>query len=190
MHSPGTGLKQVTNETTSSSTSSIVRSAQLTHSDNDIVSDGRSCDMILNAVTSPMNKDNDGWQKVERRRKQLKYRYTGKSGVARDVDVNFRAAEKKVPVFITNVHSETKKEDIIKYIHSKTHESVSLQRIITKKQTDHSAFKFFVSQAKLSMYLDENLWPEGIIFRRFVNFIPRSMNRVVSDSGLTNNKNE
>lgn len=181
-NSPETGLKQVA-ATSSSAGVNVQSEPQLTHSDNGIITDERS------SVLTPLNDDNSGWQRVERRRKQLKYRYSGKSGVARDLEFNFRAAEKKVPVFITNIHSETTKEDIIKYIRSKTRESVLLQKINIKKQTDHSAFKFYVSEAKLSMYLDEKLWPEGIIFRKFVNVGHKNMNRVTSVSGSTNNNN-
>lgn len=128
--------------------------------------------------------DDEGFQYVCRRKKRIKYRYHGKSGMASDMDCTFKAADKKVPIFITNVHIDTVQDDIVKYIKSKTEDSVSLQRINSTRQKGYVAYKFFVSETKLAMYLDEQLWPRGIIFRRFVNFIDQpSLNRFTSVYG-------
>lgn len=132
----------------------------------------------------------EGWQQVTYRKKQPKYRYLGKSGVAKDSECNFKAAEKKVSVFITNIHNDTTEEDIIKYIYSKTNENVSLEKILMKKEKGHKAFRFFVSESRLSLYLDENLWPRNIVFRRFMNFKHRKSNRYLSVDGPTTHKNE
>lgn len=111
------------------------------------------------------------WTTVERkRRSKMSYRYHGHMGVATDTNDKFRAAEKKVPIFITNVHKGTKEIDITSYIHTKTQENVKLEKIVMKTDSDHDAYKFYVSELKLSTFLDENLWPKGIIFRRFVHF--------------------
>ncbi|XP_063395767.1 uncharacterized protein LOC134680590 [Cydia fagiglandana] len=118
-----------------------------------------------------LDDDNEGkWEKVESRKKQRKYRFHGKYGVARDLQCNFKAAERKVPVLITNVHSETTENDIIQYIYGQTRDTVSLKEINIQKRRDYKAYKMYVSKNKLHMYLNENLWPEDIIFRRFVNY--------------------
>lgn len=125
----------------------------------------------------------EGWQQVTYRRKRPNYRFLGKSGVANDRECNFKAAEKKVSVFITNIHNDTTEEDVIRYIYNKTKESVSLEKIFMKKQKGHKAFRFYVSESKLPMYLDENLWPQGIVFRRFVSFNSKNSNRHPSSDG-------
>lgn len=65
--------------------------------------------------------------------------------------------------------TETNESDIVAYICDKTQQNVKLHKIITKRQ-DQKSFKFFVSENNLSMFLDERLWPRGIIFRRFINY--------------------
>jgi hypothetical protein len=132
-----------------------------------------------------VNKSDKGWQRVSYRKKQTNnYRYVGKSGNARDF--NFRAADKKVPIFITNIHRDTMEDDIVRYIQSKTNDLVSLERINMKVERDHKAYKFFVTESKLSSYLDANIWPQGIVFRRFNSFKYRHANKVLPNDGLTN----
>ncbi|KAJ8705884.1 hypothetical protein PYW08_012930 [Mythimna loreyi] len=140
-------------------------------------------------VACNIHNKEDGWQRVTYRKKRPKYRYIGRTGVATDVECQFKAADKKVPVFITNIHSETTEDEIVRYIHSKTQEMVSLEKIIMKKERDHVAYKFFVSESKLPSYLDENLWPRGIIFRRFVNYKRRNSSGLITAGGLNKNSN-
>lgn len=112
--------------------------------------------------------NNEGWQTVQRR-KVTKYRYSGKAGVARDLECTFRAAERRIPMFITNVHMSTAESDIVNHILSKTQESVFLEKINMKYERGHKAYKFLISETNLSKYMDETLWPTGVIFRRFVS---------------------
>lgn len=59
---------------------------------------------------------------------------------------------------------------------------ISLEKITFKQERDHKAFKFFVPEHKLSMFLDDKLWPQGIIFRRFVNFRQKRANSNIAVS--------
>ncbi|KAJ2948728.1 hypothetical protein O0L34_g7986 [Tuta absoluta] len=118
----------------------------------------------------------DDWQVAGKNKKQRKSggsaTLTGKMGKAEPAaSGNCRAADSKAPIFITNVSKETKESDIVNYILSKTNQNVTLQKIYIKnKWKDHCAYKMFVSKLKVGLFLDEKLWPEGIIFRRFVCF--------------------
>lgn len=112
------------------------------------------------------------------------------SGVARDLQCNFKAAYKKIPIFITNVHLDTNECDIIDYIRNKTKEVVVLERINMKTQRGHKAYKFLTSECNVSLYLDEQLWPAGIIFRRFVNFKHKKSNSPPTVTGLNELRNE
>lgn len=110
-----------------------------------------------------------GWQPVVNRKNKQKMRFSGRTGQACDDD-KFKAAEKFMPIFISNIHNDTTEADITDYIHKKTQERVSLEKISIKKHNHHLAYKFMVPQNKLSLFLDDKLWPRGIIFRRFVHY--------------------
>lgn len=75
-----------------------------------------------------------------------------------------------MPLFINNVHKDASTTDISKYILSKTQLSVKLEKVNMKLDKDYNAYKIFVPSSRLSDFMDENLWPEGVSFRRFINF--------------------
>lgn len=134
--------------------------------------------------TSPTNQSGEDWQLVERKRRS-KNLFSGKMGVANDSEGKFMAAESKVPIFITNVSKQTRMEDIVRYVYRITQENIVLEQINIKKQTEHNAYKFFVSKQKEAMYLDCNLWPKGIIFRRFRRYKYNPTNSTVSATPTT-----
>ncbi|KAL0811560.1 hypothetical protein ABMA28_009945 [Loxostege sticticalis] len=127
-----------------------------------------------NLLSSGVVKDHDDkdqeWQKVVKRRKPNKYRYTGTSGINCDNEGKFKAVERKIPIFITKVHKETADKDIEEYVYKNTQERITLEKISFKYERDYNAYKFFVKEDKVSMFLDKKLWPQGILFRRFVNY--------------------
>lgn len=141
-----------------------------------------------NEITSKLCNKDEEWQQVSYK-KRTQYRFAGKSGIAKDLDCNFKAAERKIPILITNIHGETTEDDIITYIYRKTQETVCLEKIQMRKDKGHNAYKFFVSESKVSLYLDENIWPAGIIFRRFMNFNYRNTNRFSSVDGAKQQNN-
>lgn len=122
------------------------------------------------------SEDDKGWQKVSHRKKPMKYRYLGTTGISRGTEGNFKAAVRKVPILITKVHKDSTERDIAKYIFEKTRENIVLERIDAKYDREYNSYKFFISENQLTVFLDRKLWPEGIIFRRFVNFKTRKMN--------------
>lgn len=107
-----------------------------------------------------------------------------------DAGEKFKPADRKVPIFITNVHKDTTDVDIENYIFRKSAISVKLEKINLRKQTDYNAYKFFVSQSDVHMFLNSEMWPNGIIFRRFVHFRPRITNVTANggeDGQITSN---
>lgn len=122
------------------------------------------------------------WILVQKRKSKQKNRYSGKIGTAMTSMGNFRAAEKKIPIFITNVHRETNESDIVSYIKVKTGETIMLEKLSIKRASEHNAYKFFVTEGKSPMFLSNDLWPQGIIFRRFMHFKARSLNRTESST--------
>jgi hypothetical protein len=130
--------------------------------------------------------ENNEWTVVQKKHKKSRNRVEGKAGTAEvGTDELFRAAERKSPVFITNIHKNTSEADIVRYIHKMTQETVKLEKISIHRECDYNAYKFFVPQNKLSKFLDEKIWPQGIIFRRFVNFrMSRKVDKVPFDKGI------
>ncbi|XP_073957557.1 uncharacterized protein [Choristoneura fumiferana] len=117
-----------------------------------------------------LSKDEGEFETVVYKKKKVNYRYRGQIGAANESNTLFKAAERKIPMFITNIHIDTQEHDIAKYILEKTQETVSLEKINMKRPTGHKAYKFFVCPSKLPIFLDVNNWPQGIIFRRFIHF--------------------
>lgn len=117
-----------------------------------------------------------GEWKTQKQRKNTKSRNrfertTGMAGT--NPESKFKAADIKLPLFINNVDKETSKEDIIDYIQKNTGEEVSLKLINSKDgKKRYNSFIMYVSKSKLSLFLDKELWPEGVTFRRFVPYKP------------------
>jgi hypothetical protein len=128
----------------------------------------------------------DGWHTVSKR-KRPQYRYHGKFGISKDMEGNFKAAETRIPMFITKVHKDTSEKDIEKYVYRKTNEVITLEKITFKQDRDYKAYKFFVPENKLMMFLDSGLWPQGIVFRRFVHFKQKYANRDVAVTAVQKN---
>ncbi|KAJ2943368.1 hypothetical protein O0L34_g12177 [Tuta absoluta] len=140
-----------------------LQSAQSEHHDQELQSPLSLAEIVKNGVP---------WKTVGPKTRKIKNHVEGQLGKAAPVpNGRFRAAERKVPILITNVHKDTSESDIVNYIASRTNETVSLQQIqIKNKKKHHNAYKMYVSKFKLGLFLDDKMWPEGIIFRRFVHF--------------------
>ncbi|XP_052758216.1 uncharacterized protein LOC113515160 [Galleria mellonella] len=120
------------------------------------------------------------------KKKVKKYRFIGQLGKAStDANGRFKAAEIKVPLFISNVSKDTKEEDISEYIKKKTGDIVTLHKINTKKERSYNCYKLFVSKNKIQQFLNDEIWPDGISFRRYVY-----LKHPVGKGENNNNKNE
>lgn len=69
-----------------------------------------------------------------------------------------------------DVDQSTSAQDISSYIMSKTQVDVILEKIKAKTPRNYDAYKVLVPKSKISIFMDVELWPDGITFRRFVNF--------------------
>lgn len=131
--------------------------------------------------------NDDGFILVQSKKKRNNFKGSIGSVVVESTE-KFRSADRKTPMFITNVDKATLESDITDYIHKKTGETVNLERIHIKRQCEHNAYKFIVSQNKLHMFLDDKLWPEGIIFRKFMHYRPKRNNdTLIHGTNNTNN---
>lgn len=114
-------------------------------------------------------KQSDEW--ILAQRKRHRNRLSTLEGKAKNSsNEKFKAADIRVPLFINNVDKGTSETDISAYIMNKTQIRVDLQKIKSKVQKQYNAYKMYVPNAKLAFFLDDSLWPEGVIVRKFVEF--------------------
>lgn len=158
MQSASTGAVPVTNTTEKTVGVRATNNQLMPHSQSDLLT---------------QNADNE-WHVVQRKR--YRNRFIGKKGTCTEID-GFKAANINVPLFINNVHKETCEKHIVDYIKNKTNVEVTLQKIEPKQQKQYNSYKMFVPREKLSLFLDCSLWPDGITFRRFVDFYRRDLDR-------------
>lgn len=140
-------------------------------------------EMVRSNMECKVQKPSEEWIVVNRRR--LRNRFVGNIGIANNSESKFKAADSKVQLFISNVHKDTLETDITDYVFHKTQEKVTLARMHCKKDKGHNSFKLWVSKKNLDLFLDSKLWPEGISFRKFINFHSR---REVEKKETENNR--
>lgn len=110
--------------------------------------------------------------------KRLRNRFIGQKGNAViDSDTKFKAAAIKVPIYINKVHKETTEADIKSYILRRTSVDVDLEKLNRKQDKDYNSYKIIIPKYKLDVFLDNSLWPEGVTFRRFIDFRERKPNK-------------
>lgn len=124
----------------------------------------------------------ENWVLVQRRK--LRNRFVGNRGTA-TVNTNFKAADIKVPVYIYNVAKETTVCDVSSYITKKTNLVLTVEKMNMKMDKDYVSYKIFVPSLKVDLFLKSDFWPEGVAYRRFVNFGKR---RLVTRPSLSENK--
>lgn len=116
------------------------------------------------------NKDSE-W-KIVTYKKQTRNRFISKQGKASsEPNSKFRAAEtNKIPLFISNISKETTEQDIVEYIRCKTQIEVNLTKVLSKTNRSYDSYLFYVDSFKVSLFLNEEIWPKGICFRKYVVF--------------------
>lgn len=124
--------------------------------------------LLANIVSNEINEN--GWTTVQYK-KNKNSRFVAKKGKADTGQGNsFKAADPMISFYIYNVDKGASAEVIADYVLNKTSIIIKPHKINMIQKKDYEAYKFFVPKSKLSTFMDENLWPEGVLFRRFVHF--------------------
>lgn len=112
---------------------------------------------------------NEEWTLVQKKR--LRNRFVGNTGKAiLDSENKFKAANINVPIYIYNVSKETSVTDIKTYLLKKTNLDIRLDKMNMKSNKDYNGYIVFVPKHKLEVFLNDDFWPDGVIYRRFVDF--------------------
>ncbi|RVE40308.1 hypothetical protein evm_015042 [Chilo suppressalis] len=95
---------------------------------------------------------------------KLRNRFIGKRGAAiTNSEINFKAAEVKVPLYVYNVSKNVNTSDIVSYIKNKTGLCACVEKNTMKLDKDYNGFKVFVPKHKLDIFMSDDFWPEGAL---------------------------
>lgn len=109
------------------------------------------------------------WELVQRRR--LRNRFLGKAGTATvNANTNFKAAVNKTPIYVYNVSLEASVCDIKAYVNNMTNLDVHVEKMKMKAAKDYNAYIVYVPRTKMEIFLNDGFWPDGVLYRRFVEF--------------------
>lgn len=125
----------------------------------------------------------DDWIRVQRRKHRN--RFIGQRGKANlDPESRFRAAETMIPLYVYNVAKDLSEEDICNYIKKKSTLEVKVVKMNMKIEKDYDSYKISVPKHKIEIFMSNDFWPDGIAYRRFIDFRKQDNLEVQS-----NNKN-
>ncbi|KAH9637171.1 hypothetical protein HF086_016193 [Spodoptera exigua] len=122
-----------------------------------------------NPSNNPSNNSKQGkdeWSTVQYKRRKI----INRRGVAQPLEqFNFKAAERKISLYVSRVHKETTPGDIEAFIKYKTDLNVQVYKI-NKINNEFNAFKVIVPLNSVDLFLNDNgdrFWPADIVFRKF-----------------------
>ncbi|KAJ8715354.1 hypothetical protein PYW07_009836 [Mythimna separata] len=122
-----------------------------------------------------MNKaeNEDGFVTVQRRKRrtQANRNLCGKAPATPGASV--RAAQPNTPVYISRLHYTTKVEDIVEYVRQKLKYTLRVQLLESHRNVNFQAFVVRVPNCFLHLAMNEDFWPQGVVFRRFRGQVPQ-----------------
>lgn len=119
--------------------------------------------------------DNDGFIQVSRGRKRQRIEnytvprqistYQSKNKRGTNTSTTLKAAEQKIPIYISRFSVDCTETDIKNYISENGLESYGIETLNQRKDTDFKSFKVLLAKKDLDTVLKEEFWPESIVFR-------------------------
>lgn len=70
-------------------------------------------------------------------------------------------------IYVSRLMKSTTVEDMQAYVKSMGEECLDIQVLNQKYETTFNSFKIIVPRSKLSIFLNNNFWPEGVKYRIF-----------------------
>ncbi|XP_022819415.1 uncharacterized protein LOC111364543 [Spodoptera litura] len=121
---------------------------------------------VKETMRSTGKSTNDEWSTVQYKRRKIMNR----RGIAQPLEqFNFKAAERKISLYISRVHKDTTASNIEAFIKYKTDLEVQVFKI-NNVNNEFNAFKVIVPLSSVDLFLDDNgdrFWPADIVFRKF-----------------------
>lgn len=116
--------------------------------------------------------DDDGFVTVQRKKRRQRTNKNRCGTAPAESNIKIRAAKPNTPVYISRLHYTTKAEDIVEYVRQKLKYAPRVQLLESRHNANFKAFVVRVPTCFLHLVLDENFWPQGVVFRRFRGQVP------------------
>ncbi|PZC71740.1 hypothetical protein B5X24_HaOG212568 [Helicoverpa armigera] len=88
-------------------------------------------------------------------------------------NIKIRTTKPNTPVYISRLHYANKAEDIVEYVRQKLKYAPRVQLLESRHNANFKAFVVRVPTCFLHLVLDENFWPQDVVFRRFHGQVPQ-----------------
>lgn len=112
----------------------------------------------------PDTNDDNNFTLVSNRKKRIRNR--NMFGTA-EGSSKLLVADLPSGVYVSRLNKATTANDIKEYIHFKGEDCLDVQILSQKQDIEFSSFKVLVPKQKITVFLQNDFWPAGIIFRRF-----------------------
>ncbi|CAH0399576.1 unnamed protein product [Chilo suppressalis] len=120
--------------------------------------------------------DEEGFIKVERKKRKPACRNL--CGVAPTGPNHLlHPAILTTPLYVSRMHYSTKEEEIAEYLRVKTKFSLRVAWLESRHNVNFNSFVVKVPTEHLATFMKEELWPEGVVFRRFRGRLPDTTTR-------------
>lgn len=84
---------------------------------------------------------------------------------------------KKIVLYIYHVDKQVTEADIVEYIKEKAKTCVDIEKMIMKVPRSYDAYKISVPKHKYDIFMRDDFWPEGISYRKFIDFSKKKTDR-------------
>lgn len=125
-------------------------------------------------LTTGTTKTNDGFTIVQNKKRRLKTNMCGTATGPSKIQV----AELSSAVYISRLTKTTTIDDIKEHIQDMGETCRDVILLTQQKETEFNSYKVIIPKSKLSTYLSNTFWPEGVRYRLFREFIPKVNSRV------------
>ncbi|XP_050558194.1 uncharacterized protein LOC126912060 [Spodoptera frugiperda] len=127
---------------------------------------------IMPASPGTDQADDDGFVTVQRKKRRQRTNKNRCGTAPAESNIKIRAAKPNTPVYISRLHYTTKAEDIVEYVRQKLKYAPRVQLLESRHNANFKAFVVRVPTCFLHLVLDENFWPQDVVFRRFRGQVP------------------
>lgn len=118
----------------------------------------------LPSAALPRQPDEEGFTKVERKKKRsLRHNLCGTA----PTEHVLRPAVPVAHVYVSRLHFTTKASDVVEYLEMKMKTRFVVEKLESRNTVNFNSFVVRVPTDRLSAILKEELWPKGVVFRKF-----------------------
>lgn len=90
--------------------------------------------------------------------------------------------EQTADIYVSRTKKHITEDDIKGHITDMGEEIQSVELLKQWKETNFNSFKITVPNAKVSIFLKKEFWPEGLVFRRFKSKKPATITANTSNT--------